>query len=149
RMRFHLLDRIEAHEPGRWMLASKLASPDEPYWDTSAAAPVMPPELVLEALCQTGQWLLIATTDAARRGALVSVGEAEFLDAVHPGERLMMEAHIRRLDDESAVIDGEARVADRVVLRAEAVMAVLVDAAELEDPDATRRQLEELLGARA
>lgn len=148
-MRFHLVDRIEGYEPGRWIRARKLASPEEPYWDPAAEQPSMPPELVLEALCQAGQWLLIATTQVERRGALVSIAEAEFFGAVRPGDQLTLEAQIRRIDEESAVIDGEARVAGRIVLRAEAVMAVLIDAAELEDPAATRRQLEMMLATPA
>lgn len=145
-LRFDLIDGIEEFEPGRWIRAHKLTSRDEPYWDTAGSQPAMPPELVLESLCQAGQWLLTATTGVARRGALVSVGDAEFLDAVHPGDRLTLEASITRLDDEAAVIDGEARVGQRVVLRAEAVMAVLVAASELDDPAITRRRLEELIG---
>jgi len=145
-LRFDLIDGIAGFEPGSWIRAHKLASPDEPYWDLSGTKPIMPPELVLESLCQAGQWLLTATTGVARRGALVSVGDAEFLDAVHPGEQLTLEAHLQRIDDEAAVIDGEARVGPRVVLRAEAVMAVLVDAGTLDDPAITRRRLEDLIG---
>lgn len=144
-MRFHLIDRIDAYEPGAWIRGRKLTTPTEEYWDTTAGEPLMPPELILEALCQAGQWLLIATTDARRRGALISVGEAHFLSPVRPGEVITLEARVESLDEESAVIAGEASVGDRLVLRADGVMAVLVAGEDFEDPDSTRRFLRDLL----
>jgi 3-hydroxyacyl-[acyl-carrier-protein] dehydratase len=148
-VRFHLIDGIDAYEAGRWIRARKLAGAADEYWDRAGDQPVMPPELVLESLCQAGQWLLLASTGVKRRGTLVSVGEADFLTPVHPGDLVRLEARIERLDDESAVISGEASVGGQTILKADAVMAVLVDAAELEDPDDTRRMLEGLMGSRA
>src|SRR4029078_9828849 len=106
-LRFDLIDGIAGFEPGSWIRAHKLASPDEPYWDLSGTKPIIPPELVLESLCQAGQWLLPATTGVARRGALVSVGDAEFLDAVHPGEQLKLEGPLQPIEDQAAASEGD------------------------------------------
>src|SRR4051812_2369887 len=91
-MRFHLIDRIDAWEPGRRLTGRKVTSLAEEFW---APAPcggvVMPRSLVLEALCQAGTWLVMMSTDHARRAALLSVGEVTFHGDVHPGDILAVD----------------------------------------------------------
>src|SRR4051794_36382242 len=58
-MRFHLIDRVDAYEPGQWVRGRKLTSHAEEYWEESEDGRVMPAPLILEALCQAGTWLII------------------------------------------------------------------------------------------
>ena len=44
-MRFHLIDRVDAYEPGQSVRGRKLTSHSEEYWEDSADGPVMPPPL--------------------------------------------------------------------------------------------------------
>ena len=68
-VRFHLIDRIDACEPAP-LRARRASSPrcSEDYWEDSGAGLVMPPPLVLEALCQAGTWLIMITHRAAQAG---------------------------------------------------------------------------------
>jgi 3-hydroxyacyl-[acyl-carrier-protein] dehydratase len=138
-MRFHLIDRIDAYEPARSIRARKLTSWSEEYWDVSDAGPVMPPPLILEALCQAGTWLIMLTTERRKRAALLSIGSVAFLGAVQPGDVLEVEGVVDSMSDERAVISGQVTVAGRPVLEAREIMCVLIDAGDLEDPDDTAR----------
>ena len=57
-MPFHMVDRIDAFEPGVSLQARKLTSAREDYWRPSGDGLAMPAELVLESLVQaaTGSW---------------------------------------------------------------------------------------------
>jgi 3-hydroxyacyl-[acyl-carrier-protein] dehydratase len=143
-MRFHLIDRVEAWEPGRSVLARKLTSRAEPYWRDQR----MPEPLILEALCQAGTWLVLISTERRRRAALLSVGSASFDAPVIPGDVLRIEAEVESWSEETAVISGRVTVDGIAVLEAHDIMCALIDATELEDPDATAR-MQDLLTRRA
>lgn len=143
-MRFHLIDRIDTWEAGRSITARKLTSWLEEFWRDEGDGPRMPEPLVLEALCQAGTWLIIATTDVRRRAALLSVDGVSFHGPVRPGDVLVLEGAVESMGDETAVISGSASVNGRTVMKAEAVMCALLPAEDLEDPEDTRRMLERL-----
>jgi 3-hydroxyacyl-[acyl-carrier-protein] dehydratase len=143
-MRFHLVDRIDAYEPGKSVRARKLTSRSEALWEDGVSGPVMPPPLVLEALCQAGTWLVMITTDTKKRAALLSIAEVSFLGDVVPGDVLIMEGAVESMGDEVAVVSGRVTVDGRAVLEASDIMCALIDAEELADLDDTRR-LQKLL----
>ncbi len=143
-MRFHLIDRVVSYEPARSVRARKLTSRFEEYWDDSAAGPVMPPPLVLEAFCQAGTWLIMITTERRKRAALLSIGSVEFLGPVEPGDVLEIEGVIDTMGDETAVLSGRVTVDGRVILQATDVMCALIDGGDLEDLDDTARMLRAL-----
>jgi 3-hydroxyacyl-[acyl-carrier-protein] dehydratase len=68
-MRFHLIDRIDAWDAGGTISARKLTSLLEDHWRDEGDGPRMPAPLVLEALCQAGTGLIIASTGVRRRAA--------------------------------------------------------------------------------
>jgi len=140
-MRFHLIDRVDAWEPFRSVRARKLTSHSEEYWDTSADGPIMPPPLVLEALCQAGTWLVMLSTELRKRAALLSVGSVDFLGDVRPGDVLELEGSVDSMGDEVAVVSGRVLVGGQSVLEAKDIMCVLIDAGDLEDVEDTRRML--------
>ena len=141
-MRFHLVDRIVAYEPRTSVHAVKLTSRSEEHWIDGPDGAVMPPPLVLEAFCQAGTWLIVASTDRRLRAALLQVGEVEWVSEVHPGEILDIHGECVAFGEETAVLSGSVAVGDRLVLRAEDVMCALIDVATLADPDDTGRLLE-------
>lgn len=138
-MRFHLIDKIEACEPGQSVRGLKLTSLSEDYWEESGDGLKMPDPFVLEALCQAGTWLVMITTDRRKRAALLSIASVEFLGSVSPGDVLQLEGSIDSLSDEVAVISGRVTVDGRPVLEATEIMCALIDADDLADLDDTLR----------
>lgn len=138
-MRFHLIDKVEAVEPGKSVLGKKLTSLSEDYWEQSDNGPVMPYPFVLEALCQAGTWLVMITTDRRKRAALLSIGNVEFIDSVHPGDVLELDGRVDSMSDEVAVVSGRVTVDGNPVLEASDIMCALIDADDLADLDDTER----------
>ena len=63
-MRFHLIDRIDALEPGKSLRAAKFLALGEEYLaDHFPRFPVMPGVLMLQAVVEAAAWLWRATTD--------------------------------------------------------------------------------------
>ena len=146
-MRFHLIDHVDAYEPNQSVVGRKLTSYSEEFWENSDEGLVMPPPLVLEALCQAATWLIISSTDRRKRAALLSIGSVSFLASVHPGDVLMLEGKIISIGDESAVISGRVTVDGASVLEAEDIMCALIDADDLENAENTERMQSLLLRA--
>ena len=143
-MRFHLIDRVDAYEPGQSVRARKLTSKSETLWEDTPSGPVMAPPLVLEALCQAGTWLVMITTDRKKRAALLSIGDVSFVADVVPGDVLIMEGAVESMGDEVAVVSGKVTVDGKTVLEASDIMCALIDAGDLADLEDTRR-LQEML----
>ncbi len=62
-MRFNLLDRIDAHQPGRFLRGGKFLALGEEYLaDHFPRFPVMPGVLMLQTLVEAASWLWRATT---------------------------------------------------------------------------------------
>lgn len=138
-MRFHLIDRIDAYEPGRSVRARKLVSRDEELLDGLGDDRIIPPPLVLEALCQAGSWLIMITTERRQRAALLSIGTVEFLGDARPGDIIMLEGEVDSWSDEVAVISGRATVDGTPILTAGEIMCIMIEATDLADPDQTAR----------
>jgi 3-hydroxyacyl-[acyl-carrier-protein] dehydratase len=138
-MRFHLIDKVEACEPGASIRGLKLTSLSEDYWEGESDALRMPDPFVLEALCQAGTWLVMISTERRKRAALLSIGSVEFLGSVSPGDALLLEGSIDSMSDEVAVISGTVTVDGRPVLEAKEIMCALIDADDLADLDDTLR----------
>ncbi|MEU4246719.1 hypothetical protein AB0F15_04840 [Amycolatopsis sp. NPDC026612] len=136
-MRFHLIDRIDAYEPFRSVRGRKLTSVGEDLWD--GPDPVLPPPLVLEALCQAASWLIVASTEGRRRAALLQLGSVAFHGDVRPGDVIELAGEVDAMTDEMAVLSGTATVDGVVVLEAAEIMCVLIPADELQEPAETGR----------
>jgi 3-hydroxyacyl-[acyl-carrier-protein] dehydratase len=134
-MRFHLIDRLDAWEPGAWVRATKLTSRSEEHWHDGE----MRASLVVETFLQAGTWLVMATTDRRRRAALLSIGALEICGPVEPGDVLDVHGVVETMGAETAVLSGSVRVGDRPVLECRDVMCALIDADELEDPSDVER----------
>jgi 3-hydroxyacyl-[acyl-carrier-protein] dehydratase len=143
-VRFHLIDRVDAYEPGQSVRARKLTSKSETLWEDTPSGPVMAPPLVLEALCQAGTWLVMITTERKKRAALLSIGDVSFVADVVPGDILIMEGAVESMGDEVAVVSGRVTVDGKTVLEASDIMCALIDAGDLADLEDTRR-LQEML----
>ena len=138
-MRFHLIDRVDSWEANTSVKGRKVTSLSEDYWEETDGRLVMPPPLILEALCQAGTWLVMISTERRKRAALLSIGSVEFLDDVRPGDVVELEGWVDSIGDEVAVVSGRATVDGRAVLEAGEIMCALIDADTLENLDDTER----------
>lgn len=140
-MRFHLIDRIDELDAGRSVRGRKLTSAEEGFWEQRPDGPVMPPPLVLEALCQAATWLIVASTEHRKRAALLQIGAVSFDGDVRPGDVIDVQGEIESLTGEMAVLSGTASVDGKRVLGATDIMCALIDADELDGRDETARML--------
>ena len=143
-MRFHLIDRVDAFEPSRSVRARKLTSHSEEFWVSGPDGPVMPPPLVLEALCQAGTWLIMISTERRKLAALLQIAAVSFLGDVRPGDVIELTGDVSSMSDEIAVLSGTAPVDGRAVMEATDIMCALIDAEDLADLGDTER-LQKLL----
>jgi 3-hydroxyacyl-[acyl-carrier-protein] dehydratase len=149
-VRFHLIDRVDSYEPSKSVRARKVTSLSEDYWEENAEGElVMPPPFVLEALCQAATWLIMISTDRAKRAALLSIGSVDWRAEVRPGEILEMAGEIGSFGGETAVVSGQVSIEGRPVLEAHEIMCALIDADTLADLEDTKRLQEMLTRAEA
>ena len=89
-MRFHLLDRIDAHQPGEYLRGCRFLSLGEEYLaDHFPRFPVMPGVLMLQSLVEAGAWLMRATSGT--RHTVVVLAEAKnvkYGSFMQPGRRM-------------------------------------------------------------
>ena len=123
-MRFRLLDRITALEPGKHIEATKQLEADEGYLkDHFPRFPVMPGVLMLEAMYQAAQWLVRRTDEFAT--AVVVLKEArnvKFSGFVEPGQTLTVTADIKKSDGERTTLMTRGSVDGNPVLSARLIL---------------------------
>ena len=124
-MRFTLLDRIVELEAGRRITAIKtLALAEEYLGDHFPLFPVMPGVLMLEAMTQSGAWLVRASEDFAH--SMVVLKEArtvKYADFVQPGQTLTVSAEITGQDEHETKLKAQGTVDGRVSVSARLVLA--------------------------
>lgn len=140
-MRFHLIDRLVDIRVGESARGRKLVTGDPSSLDLSVAGGRYPSPLLLESLCQLGTWFIMATTESRMRAALLQVGSVEFDGFATVGDVIELEATVRSMTDEMAVLAGTASVSGTVIMRAEDVMCALLPAEQLDDPQSSARIL--------
>ncbi|MBY0458088.1 MAG: hydroxymyristoyl-ACP dehydratase, partial [Gemmataceae bacterium] len=89
-MRFTLIDRIDAHQPGKFLRGCKFLALGEEYLaDHFPRFPVMPGVLMLQALVEAGAWLWRATSGYAH--PVIVLREAKnvkYGSFMQPGRRM-------------------------------------------------------------
>lgn len=112
-MRWMWIDRITSFEAGHRMTAVKNVSlAEEHLHDHFArdgdrpAEPVMPASLIVEGMAQTAGILVGATTRFREKVILAKIAKAIFEREVLPGDRLIYDATIDRIDAQGASCTG-------------------------------------------
>jgi 3-hydroxyacyl-[acyl-carrier-protein] dehydratase len=123
-MRFNLLDRIVAVEPGRTLRAVKNLTLGEEYLaDHFPTFPVMPGVLMLQTLVEAGSWLL-RLTDAYKYSVIVlrEARGVKYGTFMEPGRQMQVSVELVEQDGALATfkgkgeVDGTATVSARLTL---------------------------------
>lgn len=123
-MRFLLVDRIVALEPGVSAVAEKsLSASEELFRDHFPGFPVVPGVLLTEMMAQTAGKALNAQRLPRGNAMLLEIRNAKFRQWVKPDECIRMYAHIERNQPSFAVARCRAEVNDKEVCSAELLFA--------------------------
>ena len=114
-MRFILVDRVEALEPGRFIEGVKnVAMSEDVFADHFPDNPLFPGTLIVEAMAQLGgclaEFSFHAGSDETRRAVLMQVKEAKFHAPCRPGDQLRLRCDLASELQEVALVSALARV---------------------------------------
>ena len=116
---FQMVDRIAELDPAGGTVRAECRVPEASsvFEGHFPGYPLLPGVLMIEAMAQTGGWLVLAVLRFRRMPFLAQVKEAKLRTFVTPGQALQVEA--RLLHDgsgyamvESSIASGERKVAD-------------------------------------
>ncbi len=112
-MRWMWIDRIVELDKGARCVALKNISMAEehlhdhfPATDDRPSKPIMPAPLIVEGMAQTAGILVGHARDFAEKVILAKVGLAEFDREAYPGQTLIYEATLDRIDPAGAATSG-------------------------------------------
>jgi 3-hydroxyacyl-[acyl-carrier-protein] dehydratase len=108
-MRFQLIDRIDAHEPGKYLRGCKFLALGEEYLaDHFPRFPVMPGVLMLQTLAEAGAWLWRAT--AGYKHTVITLREAKnvkYGSFMQPGRRMDVAVDLVKMESQTATFRGK------------------------------------------
>jgi 3-hydroxymyristoyl/3-hydroxydecanoyl-(acyl carrier protein) dehydratase len=149
-MKFRMVDRILAWEPRRAIRGTKAVSFEEyELRERLGDEPCLPESLVMEAMFQLGNWLVVLSTDFARMAVVVQWEEVRFFDRLRPGQRLLMEVVVRTWREDGIVLDGSALDGAKTIATGRRCLAVPVPLADYHDADDLRVLFSEIHAAAA
>ena len=108
-MRFTLLDRIDAHQPGKFLRGCKFLALGEEYLaDHFPRFPVMPGVLMLQALAEAGAWLWRASSGYKHPVIVLrEVKNVKYGTFMQPGRRMDVSVDLVSTDDATATFRGK------------------------------------------
>ena len=123
-MRFTLLDRVVAIEPGKSITAIKNVSLAEEYLaDHFPRFPVLPGVFMLEAMTQAAAWTIRLGEDFAHSIVVLRAARnVKYGDFVEPGKTLTVTAEVLAHDERTTKIKASGSVGDRTSLTARLVL---------------------------
>jgi 3-hydroxyacyl-[acyl-carrier-protein] dehydratase len=124
-MRFSLIDRITELEPCVRITAVKTLTMTEEYLaDHFPHFPVMPGVLMLEALTQTGAWLVRVSEDFCHSIVVLrQANNVKYAQFVEPGQTLSVTAEVLKFDDGEVKLKAYGTVGGRIILSARLALA--------------------------
>lgn len=140
-MRFSLIDRVLELEPGSRIVAIKTLSIAEEYLaDHFPGFPVMPGVLMLEAMTQSGAWIIRSGEDFAHSMVtLKKASNVKYSNFVKPGQTLCVTAQVISQDERETKIKAFGTIDDRPTVSARLVL----ERYNLADTDPARAPMDE------
>src|SRR5262245_44769372 len=118
-MRFVLVDRIHALEPGRRVVASRHIDPGEEFFqDHFPGFPVVPGVLLTEMMGQAAAKALDCQHLPRGKAMLAKINSASFRQWVRPGDEVMLHGEITANTERYASADCRAEVGGKPVAQA-------------------------------
>jgi 3-hydroxyacyl-[acyl-carrier-protein] dehydratase len=123
-MRFSLIDRVLAIEPGKSITASKGVSLSEEYLaDHFPCFPVLPGVLMLEGLTQAAAWTIRLGEDFAHSVVVLrEASNVKYGDFAQPGSLLTVTAEVLSQDEKYTKVKASGLVEGRPSLKARLVL---------------------------
>jgi len=124
-MRFHLVDRIVAVEPGKAIRVVKHLTLAEEYLaDHFPTFPVMPGVLQLQTLVEAGAWLMRLTDGYARSvWVLREAKNVKYGTFAAPGHKLEVSVDLVKRDGGTATLRGRGEVDGTQTISAQVVLS--------------------------
>jgi len=126
---FLLVDKILDMEPGKKVIAQKNVTINEPFFQGHFPAhPIMPGVLIIEAMAQSGGFLLLHTIPdpESKWVYFMAIDNARFRKPVVPGDVLQMEMQMLALRRSTCKMVGKAYVDGKLAVEA-TFMSAIVD----------------------
>ena len=123
-MRFTLLDRVVAIDPGRSITATKSVTLSEEYLaDHFPRFPVLPGVLMLEAMTQAAAWTVRLGEDFAHAIVVLRAARnVKYGDFAEPGKTLTVHAEVLSQDETTTKIKASGMIGDKTSLTARIVL---------------------------
>jgi len=122
---FLFVDRIDALEPDRRIVGTRVWSPAEAVISLPDGSRAVPVAYLAECMAQVGAVLILAKPE--NLGKLIfflGIDHARFRAPVRPGDELRVEATVRRLRSRMGALGGRALVGDRLIADGEMTFAL-------------------------
>ncbi len=127
RQPFLLIDRVEALEEGKSIVATKNVTYNEPFFAGHfPQEPVMPGVLQVEAMAQAGAVAIMSLEQfEGKTGYFGGIKNVKFKRKVVPGDVLRIELEIDKLKKNIGIGHGTAYVGDEVACQVEQFMFIV------------------------
>ena len=124
---FELVDRIVAIDPPGGSIAVECVLPDHStvFEGHFPGHPILPGVLMIEAMAQTGGWLVMARLKFERMAFLASVKEAKMRRFLSPGQPLRVDAELLHDGSGYAVATASILAEGRAVADAQLTFRVM------------------------
>src|SRR5438876_7495272 len=108
-MRFHLIDRIDAVEPGKSLRAAKFLTLGEEYLaDHFPGFPVMPGVLMLQTVVEAATWLWRISDDFAYSTIVLrEARNAKYGNFMEPGKTMVVTVEWQAQEGDRATFKGK------------------------------------------
>lgn len=122
-----MVDRIQTLDPGAGYVRAECLVPERsPVFEGHFPGyPILPGVLMIEAMAQTGGWLVIGSRRFSRMAFLAQVKQAKLRAVIEPGQHIGVEARLLHDGSGYAVASGRIEVGGREVAEAEITYRVV------------------------
>ena len=123
---FLLIDTVEELEPGKRVVAKKCVTFNEPFFQGHFPGnPVMPGVLICEALAQAGAVAILGLDENKGKTAyFASMDKVKFKKKVVPGDVLMLEVELVKINGPFGIAKATATVDGKVAVSGEFTFAL-------------------------